>query len=219
MGRIMCRIGSPLEERLNVVTHALGLAASIAALPFLLQIGARHGDGWVVFGTAVFGVTLVCAYAASTMYHAAPPGPVKELWLRVDYVAVYLLIAGTYTPFMLGALRGPVGITMLVIVWGGALTGIFAKLRLGSRYPNLSTMAYLALGWIALIAAGPMVKALGWDGVRWIVAGGLAYSLGVIPLTWQHRLKFGHCAWHVFVLGGSACHFVAVAAYGIRIPQ
>lgn len=204
---------------MNVATHALGLVASVAALPLLIQIAARNGDALVVLGMSVFGITLICAYAASTMYHAVKPGPAKALWLRVDYIAIFLLIAGTYTPFMLGALRGPVGTTMLIVVWSGALIGITAKMRLGSRYANVSTVAYLALGWIALIAAGPMFRALGWEGMRWLVAGGLAYSLGVIPLMWQHRLKFGHCAWHVFVLGGSACHVVAIVAYGIRIPH
>lgn len=215
---VVCRIGSPMEERINVATHALGLVASLAVLPLLIQTASRHGDAWVVLGMSVFGITLVCAYAASTMYHAVRPGPAKERWLRLDYVAIYLLIAGTYTPFMLGPLRGSVGIALLIIVWGGAFLGIAAKLRYGSRRPNLSTMAYLALGWLALIAAGPMLKTMGWEGMRWIVAGGLAYSAGVLPLTWQHRLKFGHCAWHLFVLGGSACHVVAVVAYGVRLP-
>jgi hemolysin III len=167
----------------------------------------------------VFGITLVCVYAASTMYHAMRPGPAKEMWLRFDYVAIYQLIAGTNTPFMLGPLRGPIGTTMLIIIWTGALVGIFAKLRLGSRYPNASTVAYLVLGWIGLIAAGPMLKAMGWEGMRWIVAGGIAYTLGTVPLTMQHRLRFGHCTWHLFVMGGSACHVVAAVAYGIRIPQ
>lgn len=204
---------------MNVATHALGLAASIAALPLLIQVAARNGDAWVVLGMSVFGITLVCCYAASTMYHAVRPGPAKEMWLRVDYVAIYLLIAGTYTPFMLGALRGPMGITMLIIIWTMALAGIVAKMRLGSRYANASTMAYLAMGWIALFAAGPLFRTIGWDGMKWVLAGGLAYSLGVIPLTWQHRLRFGHCAWHVAVLGGSACHVIAVVAYGIRLPH
>lgn len=202
-----------------MATHALGLVASVAVLPLLIEKAARNGDGWVVFGMTVFAMTLIGCYAASTMYHAVRPGPTKELWLRVDYIAIYLLIAGTYTPFMLGALRGPVGITMLVVVWSGAIFGIFTKMKIGSRFANASTAAYLALGWVALFAAAPMFRSLGWQGMRWIIAGGVAYTVGVIPLTWQHRLKFGHCAWHVFVLGGSACHVIAVAAYGIQAPH
>jgi len=215
---MQCRTESPLEERLNVVTHATGLVASLAALPVLIDLAAARGDGWVVLGICVFGITLVSVYAASTMYHAVRPGARKDFWLRIDFAAIYLLIAGTYTPFMLGALRGPFGVTMLGLVWVAAAAGIAVKLRLGPRYPNLSTVAYLALGWLAVAAIGPMAQTICWEGLRWVFAGGVAYTLGVITLVCQHRLKFGHCAWHVFVLGGSACHVVAVI-YGIQLPR
>jgi hemolysin III len=213
------RVCSPLEERINAWTHALGLLASLAALPLLIQFAARRGDGLAVLGMCVFGISLVGAYAASTMYHSVRPGPLKDLWLRVDYAAIYVLIAGTYTPFTLGALRGPWGIGLLIVVWTAALFGIYTKLKVGQRYPYLSTFAYLALGWLAVLIIKPLVDAIGWSGFRWLMAGGLAYSVGVIFFVGGMRsMKFGHCAWHIFVLVGSACHVVAVTAYGILPP-
>ena len=209
---------SPAEEKFNTITHALGVVASAALLPYLLRAAAEQGDVLSVIGALIFGITLVSAYGASTVYHAVAPGPKKELWLRVDYAAIYLLIAGTYTPFMLGALRGSFGTTLLVVVWAGALLGIVVKLRLGPRYPAFSRIAYLTLGWLAVVALKPMLAVMGWEGIMCVVAGGLAYSAGLIFLACERKLKFGHCAWHIFVLGGSACHVIAVSAYGLRAP-
>ena len=203
----------------NAATHAFGLVASLAALPLLIQFAARRGDALVVLGMTVFGITLVGAYAASTVYHAIEPGPRKDLCLRIDYAAIYLLIAGTYTPFALGVLRGTWGWSLLTIVWTAALLGIYAKVKLGGRYSTLSTMAYLVLGWLALVAADPLQHAMGWAGLRWLLAGGIAYTVGVVFFACDSRIRFGHCAWHLFVLGGSACHVIAVAEYGIRTPH
>jgi hemolysin III len=210
---------SPREERFNTVTHALGLAASVAILPLLVRAAANSGDGLVVLGVIVFGITLACAYGASTMYHSVQPGPLKELWRSVDCCAVFLLIAGTYTPFALGPLRGFWGTTLLVAVWSGALLGVYAKMRLGRRYPRASNFAYLGLGWLVVIAINPFIDAIGWEGFRWVLAGGLAYTIGIIFVAWQHKIKFGHCAWHLFVLAGSACHAIAISTYGTRLPQ
>jgi len=173
----------------------------------------------VVIGMTVFGLTLVAAYASSTVYHAMPPGPAKDLWLRIDYAAIYLLIAGTYTPFTLGALRGPWGWSLLVVVWCGALLGVFAKVKVGGRYNVLSTAAYLVLGWLAVVATDPLLRTIGWSGFRWLIAGGLAYTIGVLFFACGSRVRFSHCAWHLCVLGGSICHVIAVTGYGILPPR
>src|SRR5947209_3485849 len=160
------RLAIEAEEMANAATHGLGLLASLAALPFLIQFAAHRADVMAVIGVTVFGITLVGAYAASTVYHAMPPGPAKDLWLRIDYAAIYLLIAGTYTPFTLGALRGPWGWSLLVIVWCGALLGVFAKMKVGGRYNIVSTAAYLVLGWLAVVATDPLLRTIGWTGFR-----------------------------------------------------
>jgi hemolysin III len=211
-----CRVDSPLEECINSVTHALGLLASFLALPWLIRFAATRGDGLTVVGVGIFGLTLIGAYGASTIYHAVPRGPLKEFCLRLDYSAVFLLIAGTYTPFALGALRGPWGISLLVVVWSVAIAGIYMKMRIKVHNPVISTLCYLGMGWLAVFVFKPLVSAMGWEGFAWLAAGGLAYSIGTIFLIWgQRTLKFGHCAWHLFVLAGSACHVVAVTMYGL----
>lgn len=203
------------EEIANAATHGVGLVASVVALPLLILLAARRGDTWSVVGASVFGGSLVSLYATSTVYHVLRPGPAKHLWRRLDHAAIYLLIAGTYTPFTLGALRGPWGWSLFGTVWAVAAAGIFAKLLLGPRFPTASTVAYLALGWLALIAVGPLLTHVGWAGLAWLLAGGIAYSVGVIFFACDERLRFGHCVWHLFVLVGSVCHAIAVAAYGI----
>lgn len=209
------RVPERVEELVNVMTHGLGLVVSLAAFPLLILLAARSGDTGVLVGVIVFGASLVSVYAASTMYHAVPPGPRKSLWLRLDQSAVYLLIAGTYTPFSLGVLRGPWGWGLLVTVWLAALTGIAVKLGLRLHAPKVETVIYLAMGWLIIVAVQPLSERIGWDGLAWLLAGGIAYSVGTVFLQWQSRLRFGHCAWHVFVLGGSACHAIAVVNYGL----
>lgn len=203
------------EENANAMTHGVGLVGSIAALPVLILLALRRGDAWSVVGATVFGASLVSLYATSTVYHVLRPGPAKALWRRLDHAAIYLLIAGTYTPFTLGVLRGPWGWTLFGTVWGIASAGICVKLLVGARFRTASTVAYLALGWLAMIAVGPLSTHLGWAGLAWLLAGGFAYSIGVIFFVYDLRLRFGHSVWHVFVLAGSACHAVAVAAYGL----
>jgi hemolysin III len=208
------RISITVEELANVATHGFGLVASLAALPAFILFAARGGDLWAIIGVAVFGVTLVGAYAASTVYHAMPSGPHKDRWLRLDQSAVFLLIAGTYTPFTLGALRGPWGWTLFCLIWLGALIGICARVRLRVRRPRIENSTYLVLGWLVVIAIDPLLERIGWGGLLWLLAGGVAYSIGVVFLSMRRR--FAHCAWHVFVLAGSACHAVAVIGYAIR---
>lgn len=204
---------SPREEVANAVSHGLALVASVAALPLLIILAARRGDVWGIVGASVFGATLVALYASSTVYHSLSPGRAKLVWRRIDHAAIYLLIAGTYTPFTLGALRGPWGWSLFGVVWGIALFGVVSKLVFGARLPTLSTIAYLVLGWLIVVAAVPLVRHVGWNGVIWLLLGGVAYSLGTAFYALDQRIRFGHCVWHVFVIAGSVCHVVAVALY------
>jgi hemolysin III len=212
------RIGTALEEMANVATHGFGLVASIAALPVLIFMAARGGDAVTIVGVAIFGVTLVAAYASSTVYHALPAGPRKNRWRSLDQVAVYLLIAGTYTPFALGVLRGPWGWALLGTIWLAAAIGIALKIGWRVEAPRAENITYLAMGWLIIVAADPLLDRIGWGGLAWIFAGGIAYSVGTIFLVCQQRMRYGHCAWHVFVLGGSACHAIAVVNYGMILP-
>jgi hemolysin III len=204
-----------VEELANVATHGFGLAVSIAAFPAFVMIAARAGDRAVLVGVVIFALTLIAVYAASTVYHWLPEGPRKALWRDLDQGAVYLAIAGTYTPFTLGVLRGPLGWTLLAIIWAAALTGLVMKVGLRVQVPRLENLIYLAMGWFIIVAVQPLIARIGWAGFAWLLAGGLAYSIGTIFLACQSRIRFGHCAWHVFVLGGSTCHAIAVLNYGL----
>src|SRR5262245_61636623 len=212
------KAGQDHEEVANALSHGLGLVASIAALPLLVIVAMQRGDMLTVIGALVFGLSLLTLYVTSTIYHSLPPSAAKERWQRFDHAAIYVLIAGTYTPFSLGALRGPWGWSMLLVVWSAAFAGVAIKLRCGAKYLALSTAAYLAMGWMALIAFNPLLERLGWAGLGWLVAGGLAYTIGVVFFACDERIRFGHCMWHFFVLGGSLCHAVAFMAFGFPRP-
>lgn len=198
------------EELANSVIHGAALLGSLAAFPVLVLTAAAHGDRWQIVSGAIFGATLILLYLSSTLYHAWPPGPAKRGLRVLDHSAIYLLIAGTYTPFMLGALRGPWGWSLLIIIWSLALLGILAKCTIGFRLPRLSTVLYLAMGWLVLVAAGPLIKYVSPSGIAWLVAGGLCYTAGVAFYATDGRLRYGHALWHLFVAAGSSCHFVAV---------
>jgi hemolysin III len=197
------------EEIANAVTHGLGLVGAAVAAPLLVTAGVRRGDGWHALGATVFAATLVLMYAASTLYHACPPGrreATKRRLRTLDHAAIYFLIAGTYTPFLLGPLRGPWGWSLLAAEWTLAVLGVAAKLRYGFRWPRLSTAVYIGMGWLAVVAAGPMIEAVGMRGVGWLLAGGLCYTAGTAFYATDWRLRYGHAVWHLFVAGGSACH-------------
>ena len=213
------RLTDTIEEIVNVITHGTGLAASVALLPVLIFFGVQSGDLPITIGVTIFGLTMIGCYAASTMYHSRRPGPHRDMWRRLDQSAVYLLIAGTYTPFALGALRGTWGWTLLVIVWLAAITGIVMKVKLRIDKAAMETAIYLGMGWGVMTAVRPLVSTIGWAGLGWIAAGGVFYTLGVAFLVNQKKLRYGHCIWHVAVLGGSACHVIAVVNYGLNLPR
>lgn len=204
------------EEIANSVTHGLGFAASLALAPVLVMAAVRSHDPWRIVAASIFAATLILLYAASTLYHALPAPSVprgKEVLQRLDHAAIYLLIAGTYTPFVLVTLRGPWGWSLFGVVWGLALVGVVLKSAFGaSRLVRLSTAVYVGMGWLAVVAVRPLLDQVPPAGLLWLAAGGLCYTGGVAFFVWE-RLRYSHALWHLFVLAGSACHAWAVLRY------
>ncbi len=207
------RVQSVGEEVANSLTHGIGLVASIVGLAALLVAAATRGDPWVIVACAVYGATLVLLYLASTLYHALARTRARGVFRRLDHAAIYLLIAGTYTPFTLVFLRGPWGWTLFGLSWGLAVLGITLKAVFGPRWPILSTLVYVLMGWLVLAAVGPVLQHVPGGAIGWLVAGGLCYTGGVVFFALDRRVRYAHAIWHLFVLGGSACHFVAVMGY------
>ncbi|MFN2603725.1 MAG: hemolysin III family protein [Gemmatimonadaceae bacterium] len=203
------------EEIANSLTHGVGLLASVIAFPVLLIRAQSSSDSAAVAGAAIFGATLILAYATSTIYHALPISKGKQLFRVLDHSAIYLLIAGTYTPFALGPLRGPWGWTLLGVIWALALIGIVSKLTIGFRLPRLSTGLYLLMGWLIVVAIKPLVETIPREGLLWLAAGGLAYTGGVVFYHMKH-VRYAHMIWHLCVAAGSLCHFIAVLRYAIK---
>jgi len=200
---------SPLEERLNIASHAIGLLLSVAALPALVGRALSYGDTWQLVSCSVFAASMIALYTASTAYHSS-----REPWLRsrlrtVDHASIYLLIAGTYTPLALVTLRGPVGWTIFGITWGMAVTGIVLKIFFTGRFRLASTLVYVFMGWLIVFFIKPLVNSLPEAGLLWLLAGGLAYTLGALLYS-IGRLPLNHALFHLFVLLGSVCHFVAI---------
>lgn len=201
------------EERANSLCHGLALLASVVALPILIVNAIHDGGAAAIIGASVFGATLILLYLASTIYHALPDGKAKRVFLVLDHCAIFLLIAGTYTPFTLGVLRGAWGWTLFGLVWGFAAFGILTKTLATARSGVLSTSLYLVMGWLVVIVAKPMVELVPAAGLWWLLAGGLAYTLGIVFFVLGHRIRYAHFVWHLFVVTGSACHVVAVIRY------
>jgi hemolysin III len=201
------------EEIANSVSHGVGLLAGLGAVPLLVLTAARSGRPSAVVGASVFSATLLALYVSSTLYHALPPNRAKRVFRIFDHSAIFLLIAGTYTPFTLGVLRGPWGWTLLGIVWVLAIAGMLLLAVGGVRYPRTTIGLYLGMGWLALFAIEPLIARLPMAGLLWLVAGGLAYTGGVAFVALEHRVRYGHFVWHLFVLAGTACHVIAVAFY------
>ena len=199
-------------ELSNVLTHGVGFLASIAALVLLVSCAGFYGGVREITASAVYGATLVALYFASTLYHSTRTVAARRITRILDHIAIYLLIAGTYTPFTLIALRGPWGWTLFGVVWGLALVGVVYEIFFCGRFKLVSIFVYLAMGWLVIVAIKPLVSHLPPAGVVWLAAGGVAYSLGTIFYAWK-TFPHHHAIWHLFVLGGSICHFVAVMRY------
>jgi hemolysin III len=202
------------EEVANVLTHGLGALLSVAALVLMVVFSALNGDAWHITSCAVFGTSLVVLYLASTLYHGARQPAVKRFMRWFDHGAIFLLIAGTYTPFTLVSLRGPLGWWLFGTIWFLAFLGVFFQTSLLQRWEVLRVGLYIAMGWAAVVAYEPLAASLDLGGVVLLVGGGLAYTLGVIFYAWE-ALPFSHAIWHVFVLMGSGMHFLSVFFYVI----
>ncbi len=200
---------APGEERFNVLSHGLGFLLSIIALVLLVMRGIQNGDFWRLTGFSVFGLSLMILYAASTLYHSSKGENRRRQLKIVDHAAIYLLIAGTYTPFSLITLPPGIGNLIFVIIWGFALTGIVLKLFFTGKYDLLSTIMYVFMGWIIIFAIKPLMANLSFGGLMWLFAGGISYTVGAVFYSW-HQLRYNHGIFHVFVLAGSFCHFMAV---------
>ena len=200
-------------ERLNSYSHLLGAVAATAGLAVLVVLAGRQGDAWKLVGFSVYGSTLVLLYLFSTLYHSVR-GRAKTILQKFDHHAIYLLIAGTYTPFTLVTLRGPWGWSLFGVVWGLAVLGIVVD-SLHSRNARriLPVAIYVLMGWIALVALGPLIAALPRFGLLWLVGGGLFYTVGIVFYVLDKKLRHAHGIWHLFVLAGSLCHYVAILLY------
>ncbi|MEK8128466.1 hemolysin III family protein [Paenibacillus filicis] len=200
------------QERANAISHGIGAVLSLAALVLLVIRSAMYGTAWHVVSFAIFGASLLLLYVCSTLLHSAR----QERWVRtfeiMDHAAIYVLIAGTYTPFLLVTIRSTLGWSLLGIVWGLALAGILFKMFFTGRFNVLSTLFYIGMGWMVLFAFKPLQQMLPEPGIAWLVAGGILYTLGTIFYLWK-RLFYHHAVWHLFVLMGSICHFVSVYFY------
>jgi len=203
------------EERANALTHGLGLLLAVVGLAALVGLSRSRGDRLPVLACGVFGASLVLLYASSTLYHTVQAPRAKELLRAVDHSAIFLLIAGTYTPFTLVTLRGPWGWSLFAVVWALAVAGITLRVVLRRRPTALFLALYLTMGWCVVVAARPLFAAVGPSGGALLVAGGLAYSLGVPFYVWR-RLPYHHAVWHLFVLAGSAFHYAAVLRFVAR---
>ncbi len=208
----LLRPSSAREEWASVMTHAFGLLLSAGGFYFLVAPAVAAGERFRIVSTFVFGIALVLMYGASTVYHGVRKPRIKRILQIVDHVCIYLLIAGTYTPFLAVHFEPPRRDLLLGLVWGLALVGTVYKIFFIGRAPLFSTFLYLAMGWMAVFAAQPLLHALPPGGLAWLVAGGLLYSAGTIFFLWE-RLPYNHAIWHLFVLGGSICHYLAVTLY------
>ncbi|MBT8092111.1 MAG: hemolysin III family protein [Gammaproteobacteria bacterium] len=200
---------SALEEVLHAATHGAGVLLSIVGLSWMLYLSISAADPWRIVSSSIYGATLIALFLASTMYHGLHRSRHRDLFKLLDHCAIYLLIAGTYTPFLLVAMRTNTGWWLFGTIWALATAGIIKKLWFRHRFPKVALASYLAMGWLVVIAAPQVAAAIGPDGMAWLIAGGLCYTLGAIFYV-ADRLPFNHAVWHVFVLGGGVCHFLGI---------
>ncbi|HEV7815729.1 MAG TPA: hemolysin III family protein [Janthinobacterium sp.] len=199
-------------EKFNSLSHSAGaLLAAIGGI-LLIVMAAHSGDPWKIVSFSVYSATLLALYLTSTVYHSVQ-GAAKDVLRKLDHCAIYLLIAGSYTPFTLVTLRGSWGWCLFGAVWGLALVGIVQELAIAKGQRVLSLVIYLMMGWLALIGIKPLIAALSWDGFLWLAAGGLFYTVGIVFYATDHKVRHGHGVWHLFVLAGSICHYLAVLYY------
>lgn len=208
------RFQSRGEEVANSVSHGVALLLALLGLPILIIAATRGGNTAGIVGASVFGTTMVLTYLASTVYHGLSHGRAKRVFQVLDHASIYLLIAGTYTPFTLNVLPDPWGWTLFALVWALAVIGVVLKAIPGPRRPILSTLLYIGMGWLIVVAIKPLLASMPVAGLWWLLAGGLAYTGGTI-LYAMRRLSYGHFIWHLFVMTGSACHYVAVLLYAL----
>ncbi len=209
---------TPKEERLNIISHAVGLILSIAALVLLVVYSSIYGSAWHIVSFSIYGASLIVLYSASTFYHYAQSPKLRHRLNIFDHSAIYVLIAGTYTPFTLVVLNGWVGWTIFGVSWGLALAGIILKLFFTGKYDKISTFAYVLMGWVVIFAIKPLVHNLPFEGLMWLLAGGIFYTIGAILYSIKN-LKYNHAIFHIFVLLGSFAHFVAVFFYVLPIKK
>ena len=204
------------EEIANSITHGFGSLLSIGGLAVLVGFASVHGNAWHITACSIFGTTLILSYLSSTLYHSIPLPGAKRVLKVIDHAAIYLLIAGTYTPFTLVSLRGTWGWSLFGTIWGLALLGVMLKATMLGKISGISTAIYLAMGWIVLVAFKPMLAAVESGGLVLLLLGGLAYSGGVVFYAWE-KLPYNHAIWHLFVMAGSLCHFFAILLYVIPL--
>ncbi|MDD7804642.1 MAG: hemolysin III family protein [Endozoicomonas sp. (ex Botrylloides leachii)] len=200
------------EEIANSITHGLGALLSVAGLTLLITCAISQNDPWRIISFSIYGTTLILLFIASTLYHSFQHSHTKRIFKLLDHCAIYLLIAGTYTPFLLVTMRNTTGWVLFTIIWLLALFGIIFKLICIERFKKLSVVTYILMGWLIVVASKQLTEKLPSGGINWVVAGGVVYTLGVIFYLWN-RLPFNHAIWHLFVLGGSICHFFAIYFY------
>ncbi len=205
----MTRLRHSVEEIANAITHGVGLVLSVTGFVVLLVLAALRGTAWHIVACSIYGVTLICLYTASLLYHAVISPRFKRGLRIFDHSAIYLLIAGTYTPFLLVNLRGPWGWSLFGVIWGLALAGILFKFWFVERFGILSTAVYIGMGWLVVVAAKPVIAHVPFTALIWLFGGGLAYTVGVIFYA-SRRIPYSHVIWHVFVLAGSICHYFAI---------
>ncbi len=200
------------EEKINVISHAIGLVLSVVALVLLVVYSSLYGNAWHITSFAIFGASLIVLYAASTFYHYSKSPKLRSRLNIFDHASIYILIAGTYTPFTLVVLKGWIGWTIFGVSWGLAITGVVLKLFYTGKYDKISTIAYVLMGWVIIFALKPLINNFPLKGLLWLLAGGIFYTVGAVLYSFKN-IKYNHAIFHIFVLLGSFCHFMAVFFY------
>jgi len=203
------------EEIANSISHGIGLLGALIGTPFLIMHAVRHGDAGFIFGTSVVSASMILLYLASTLYHAWPIGKTKRCFRIIEHSAIFILIAGTYTPLTLGILRGAFGWTLFGVIWGLAAAGVVLKAFYKTARPILSTCLYLLMGWLIVIAVKPLFAGMPEKGLFLLIAGGLSYTIGVAFFATDSRGPYGHLIWHLFVLTGTTCHYFLILWYAV----